>query len=239
VPVPVDADGLDVAAGIARAPDARLAYVTPSHQFPLGMTLGLARRLELLAWAERSGAWILEDDYDSEYRFSGRPLAALQGLDTAGRVVYLGTFSKVLSPGLRIGYIIAPPDLAVSIVTARVLTDRHPPALEQAVLADFITEGHFARHLRRVRDLAAERQTALVTAVRDHLDGLLTVTPQPAGSDDLAASRRAAAAGIIAPALGTCYLESPRQRGLLLGYASAPPAKLQAGAQTLATALRQ
>jgi GntR family transcriptional regulator/MocR family aminotransferase len=247
VPVPVDADGLDVAAGIVRAPEARLAYVTPSHQFPLGATLSLARRLELLAWAERTGAWVIEDDYDSEYRFAGRPLAALQGLDAAGRVVYLGTFSKVLSPGLRIGYIVAPPALADAIVAARGLTDRHPPLLEQVVLADFIAEGHFARHLRRVRDLAAERQAALVAAVGEYLDGLLAVEPQaaglslvgrlPAGLDDLAMSRRAAAAGIVAPPLGNCYLEAPQQRGLLLGYASAAPGELREGVRVLAGVL--
>jgi GntR family transcriptional regulator/MocR family aminotransferase len=247
VPVRVDADGLDVADGIARAPRARLAYVTPSHQFPLGATLSLARRLALLAWAGRTGAWIIEDDYDSEYRFTGRPLAALHGLDTAGRVVYLGTFSKVLSPGLRLGYIVAPPDLAEAIIAARNLTDRHPPALEQAILADFIAEGHFARHLRRVRDLAAERQSVLAAAVRDHLGDLLTVSPQPAGlhlvahlppgTDDLAASRRAAAAGLVAPPLSASYLETPQQRGLLLGYASAPPAALRSAAHSLARAL--
>ncbi|MFN8513230.1 MAG: PLP-dependent aminotransferase family protein [Chloroflexia bacterium] len=247
VPVPVDGDGLDVAAGIARAPAARLAYVTPSHQFPLGSTLSLARRLELLAWAERAHAWIIEDDYDSEYRYTGRPLAALQGLDTAGRVIYLGTFSKVLSPGLRIGYLIAPPDLSAPIIAARGLTDRHSPTLEQAVLADFITAGHFARHLRRVRDLAAERQSALLAAIRAHLGDALTVTPQPAGlhlvghlppgSDDLAASRRAAAVGITAPSISSSYLDAPRQHGLLLGYASAPPPALRDAVRTLATAL--
>lgn len=247
VPVQVDGDGIDVAAGIARAPDARLAYVTPSHQFPLGTTLGLARRLELLAWAERAGAWVIEDDYDSEYRFSGRPLAALQGLDNAGRVVYLGTFSKVLSPGLRIGYIVAPPALADAIIAARGLTDRHPPTLEQAVLADFIAEGHFARHLRRVRDLAAERQVALVAAVRELCGGALTVEPQaaglslvgrlPDGVDDVALARRVAAVGITTPPLGNCYLGAPQQRGLMLGYASAAPAELREGVRLLAGVL--
>ncbi len=247
VPVPVDGDGLDVATGIARAPEARLAYVTPSHQFPLGPTLGLARRLELLAWADRAGAWIVEDDYDSEYRFAGRPLAALQGLDTAGRVIYLGTFSKVLAPALRLGYLVVPPDLVEAFVAVRALTDRHTPTLDQAVLADFIVEGHFARHLRRVRDLAAERQAALVSAAHDYLAGLVEVTPQlaglhlvgrlPAGGSDRIAARRAAAAGIVVPPLSACYLGPAPQHGLLLGYASATPAALRDGVRTLAAAL--
>jgi len=170
VPVPVDDDGLDVAAGIAQCPDARLACVTPSHQYPLGVTMSAVRGLALLEWAAHADAWIAEDDYDSEYRYAGPPLAALQSLDTAGRVirvVYVGTFSKVLFPSLRMDYMVVAPDLVKSFVVARALSDRHPPTLEQIVLADFIADGHFARHIRRMRllyaGLEAGRRTLVVT----------------------------------------------------------------------------
>jgi len=158
VPVPVDAEGLDVAAGMRRHASARLACVTPSHQYPLGVTMSLTRRLALLRWASDAGAWVLEDDYDSEYRYAGRPLAALQGLDTAGRVIYMGTFSKVLLPALRLGYLVAPPDLADAFARAKALTDCGSPVLGQAVVADFLAEGHVGRHIRRMRALYSERQ---------------------------------------------------------------------------------
>ncbi|MBX0326142.1 PLP-dependent aminotransferase family protein, partial [Oscillochloris sp. ZM17-4] len=175
-PVPVDAEGLDVAAGARLAPQSRLAYITPSHQFPLGVTMSLPRRLALLAWARAAGAWVIEDDYDSEYRYAGRPLAALQGLDGDGRVIYLGTFSKVLFPALRLGYMVVPPDLVPAFVAARALADRHSPGIEQAIVADFLAEGHFARHLRRTRARYAARQAALVEAARP-LAGRLDVAP--------------------------------------------------------------
>ncbi|MDQ3863770.1 MAG: PLP-dependent aminotransferase family protein, partial [Actinomycetota bacterium] len=202
VPVPVDGEGIDVAAGAARATDARLAYVTPSHQYPLGVTMSLRRRLTLLAWANRSGAWVLEDDYDSEYRYSGRPLSSLQGLDEGGRVLYLGTFSKVLCPALRLGYLVVPPNLVDAVVAARALVDRHSPLMEQAVLAEFMAEGHLARHVRRMRLLYAERRDALVEAIKRELAGLIEVGPAeaglhlvgwlPEGADGWEASHRAA-----------------------------------------------
>jgi GntR family transcriptional regulator/MocR family aminotransferase len=157
-PIPVDGEGLDVAAGEVSSPAARLVYVTPSHQYPFGVTMSLPRRLALLKWASQAGAWVIEDDYDSEYRYAGRPLAALQGLDSEGRVIYLGTFSKVLFPALRLGYMVVPPDLVDAFMAARALSDRHCPVLDQAALADFIGDGHFARHIRRMRALYAERQ---------------------------------------------------------------------------------
>ena len=177
IPVPVDAEGLDVDAGRARGPEARLLYVTPSHQYPLGVTMSLARRLALLEWASQSGAWILEDDYASQYRYSGRPLACLQGLDTRARVIYVGTFSKVLFPSLRLGYLVVPPDLVKAFVAARALADWHSPLVEQAALADFIVEGHFERHVRRMRRLYAERQGFLVEAAARHLEGLVKDEP--------------------------------------------------------------
>ena len=143
-----------------RAPHARAVYVTPSHQYPLGVTMSLGRRLQLLAWASRQRAWIVEDDYDSEYRYAGRPLASLQGLDRDDRVIYVGTFSKVLCPALRLGYIVVPPRLADAFVAARGVVDRHGASLDQIALARFIDEGQLARHIRRMRALYAERQDA-------------------------------------------------------------------------------
>ncbi len=247
IPVPVDEEGLDVAAGDGKAPDARLACVTPSHQYPSGVTMTLARRLELLRWAERSDAWIVEDDYDSEYRYSGRPLEALQGLDGAGRVIYVGTFSKVLLPSLRLGYLVVPPDLTEAFANARELADRHSPSIEQAVMADFIVESHFARHIRRMRILYAERQDALVEAATEELAGLLAICPAeagmhllgrlPEGTDDRDASRRAAGQGVEAPALSAHSIEASPAPGLLLGYATTKPGEIRKGVRRLATAL--
>ena len=249
VPVPVDEEGLRVEEGVERAADARLAYVSPSHQYPLGATMSLSRRLELLAWASRSGSWVLEDDYDSEYRYTGRPLEALQGLDAEGRVIYLGTFSKVLSPALRLGYLVVPPDLVDPFTAARELADRHSPSVEQAVLARFISEGHFARHVRRTRVLYAERQAALLEAARRHLPGLLDVRPAeagmhlvgwlPEGADDREAMRRAAARGVEATALSLYGIEPPPRGGLLLGYAAVGEAEIRTGVRRLAASLRE
>jgi GntR family transcriptional regulator/MocR family aminotransferase len=248
IPVPVDAEGLDLEAGKARSPEARLIYVTPSHQYPYGVTMSLPRRLALLEWASRAGAWVLEDDYDSEYRYAGRPLAALQGLDREGRVIYLGTFSKVLFPALRLGYLVVPPDLVEAFVAARAMVDRHSPTLDQAALADFIAEGHFARHIRRMRGLYAERQAILVEAARQQLAGLLDVPPAeagmhlvgwlPAGVDDVDASQRAAAHGVEAPPLSLYSLEPLRRRGLLLGYTAVGEKEIREGVQRLAKALQ-
>jgi GntR family transcriptional regulator/MocR family aminotransferase len=246
-PVPVDAEGLQVAEGARRCPHARLAYVTPSHQYPLGVTMSLARRLALIDWARRAGAWILEDDYDSEYRYTGRPLPALQGLDGDSRTIYLGTFSKVLAPSLRLGYMVVPRDLAPVFVAARALADRHAPTVEQAALADFIGEGHFARHLRRTRALYAERQAALIEASAQHLAGLLEVAPAEAGMhlvgwlpherDDRAAARLAAAHGVDAPPLSAYSLQAQPPHGLMLGYAAFDRSAIFEGARRLAAAL--
>ena len=250
VPVPVDGEGLEVEAGVGREPAARLACVTPSHQYPLGVTMSLGRRLELLGWANRSGAWVVEDDYDSEYRYTGRPLESLQGLDSSveGRVIYVGTFSKVLFPALRLGYLVVPPDLVDAFTSARELTDRHPPTAEQAVLADFIAEGHFLRHLRRMRALYAQRQAALVEEAGRELAGLLDVSPAGAGMhlvgwlsegmDDREASRRVAVRGVEAPPV-SIYGNAPRGRGgLMLGYAAVGEAETREGVRRLAEALR-
>jgi GntR family transcriptional regulator/MocR family aminotransferase len=248
VAVPVDEEGLNVASGHACCPNARLAYVTPSHQFPLGVTMSLPRRLALLEWAARRAAWILEDDYDSEYRYEGRPLASLQGLDRAGRVLYMGSFSKVLFPALRLGYLVVPLPLVESFVAAHALLDGQSPTFDQAVLADFMTEGHFVRHVRRMRTLYAERQATLVRAAAREFGGLLDVQAAqagmhlvgwlPPGVDDFSASRSAQEAGITARPLSSFASSNTRRGGLLLGYAALRPSEIREGVRRLAGALR-
>ncbi len=247
VPVPVDADGIAVGLAGEKLAAARLIYTTPSHQFPLGSTMSLARRLALLEAAGREGAWVLEDDYDGEYRYAGRPLPALQGLDGGGRVIYLGTFSKVLFPGLRLGYLVVPPDLVDAFVAARALADRGSPRLEQAALADFVAGGHFARHIRRTRVLYAERRQALVDAARRELAGLLELRAGEAGMhsvgrlgdgvDDRAVWNRAAALGVASMPLSACALGDAPFPGLVLGFAAPDVAEIEEGVRRLRAAL--
>jgi GntR family transcriptional regulator/MocR family aminotransferase len=246
-PVAVDGEGLSVEDGAARYPEARMVYCTPSHQYPLGVTMSLARRMALLAWARERGAWIVEDDYDSEFRYAGRPLAALQGLDAAGRVIYTGTFSKVLFPALRLGYLVAPEGVVDAFVATRALTDRHGPALEQSVAAEFLEAGHFARHVRRMRSLYAERQEALVDAANRELRGALAVAPAeagmhligwlPDGAGDCEASSLAAGANVSAPALSRYAIRARPAPALLLGYAAYPVRKIREAVRRLARAL--
>jgi len=244
IPVPVDHEGLVLEAGIARAPQARLVYLTPSHQFPLGVTLSLARRTALLDWARRADAYILEDDYDSEYHYTRRPLPALQALDHDGRVIYIGTFSKVLFPALRIGYLILPPPLVEAFRTVRNLIDTHPPMLEQAVLADFIVDGHFTRHLRKMRSLYAERRAALLEAAREiNLEihppeaGLHCVAWLPEGMDTLALVGEAAIQGIDIAPVSHFSIEPLARDGILLGYSEYGVEQIQDGMRRLAIAL--
>ncbi|MGH9337319.1 MAG: PLP-dependent aminotransferase family protein, partial [Vicinamibacteria bacterium] len=213
VPVPVDGEGLDVAGGITRCRKPRAAYVTPSHQYPLGVTMTASRRLQLLNWARRCGSWIIEDDYDSEYRFESLPVASLQGLDRDSRVIYIGTFSKVLFPALRLGYIVIPADLVRSFIAVREAMDIFPPTLYQAVLTDFIDEGHFSRHLRRMRQLYRERRQALFEALTKEVGGALHIVGDEAGlhltarlakgSHDRRIARDAAAEGLWVMPLST------------------------------------
>ncbi|GAA0686338.1 PLP-dependent aminotransferase family protein [Dyella marensis] len=247
VPVPVDQEGLDVAEGIRRAPDARLAYISPSHQFPLGMTMSAARRMQLLRWAARSGAWIVEDDYDSEYRFGGRPVASLQGLDTEERVIYVGTFSKVMFPALRLGYLVVPKDLVDTFAACRDALDTCTATLPQLAMNDFIREGHFARHIRRMRVLYAERRAALVASIRTHLPqqlevigaeaGMQLVALLPPGVDDVALSRRAGQVGVSARPLSLCYAQPPARGGLIMGYGGADARALDEAVRRLKSCL--
>jgi GntR family transcriptional regulator / MocR family aminotransferase len=248
VPVPVDAEGANIAAGIRACSNARLAVFTPFHQLPLGVTMSLPRRMELLEWARRQNAWIFEDDYDSEFRYAGRPLAALQGLDGGERVIYAGTFSKVLAPTLRLGYVVAPRPLVPALVSAKLFADVHTAPLGQAVLADFMAGGHFARHIRRMRKLYAQRQELLVSACARDLKGLLEVKPAdagmhlvgwlPPGVNDRDAARRAAVAGIAVEPLSAFRIQSRGRGALLLGYASVPEDRIADGVRRLRDALR-
>jgi GntR family transcriptional regulator/MocR family aminotransferase len=235
VPVAVDAEGLDVSAGIERSGKARAVFVTPSHQFPLGVTMSASRRLQLLDWAHSSGSWIIEDDYDNEYRYESMPIASLQGLDRSSRVVYIGTFSKTLFPSLRLGYIVIPTDLVDRFLAVRHAMDVYPPHLYQAVLQDFIGEGHFARHIRRTRLLYSERRDVLVEAIRREFGksveilgaeaGMHLVATIPKGLRDRAVSEQAARQDLWLWPLSGCYLEKPRH-GFILGFGSTTPKQI-------------
>ena len=227
VPVPVDREGLNVAVGIKKSRNARAAFVTPSHQFPLGVTLSASRRLQLIEWAQSSGSWIIEDDYDSEYRYESLPIASLQGLDTNSRVIYIGTFSKVLFPALRLGYIVVPPDLIDRFVTMRRVMDLGAPTLYQEVLADFIDEGHFARHIRRMRVHYGDLRRVLFDNINGNLGDMVEIVGDEAGmhltvllrqghrDDDVA--RRGVSHKLSLWPLSRMYMGEPRQ-GLILGF---------------------
>jgi GntR family transcriptional regulator/MocR family aminotransferase len=249
VGVPVDSEGIDVAAGERLCPDARVAYVTPSHQYPTGATMSLARRLALLEWANRAGAWIVEDDYDSEFCLSGRPIAALQGLDAGGRVMYAGTFSKVLYAGLGIGYVVVPRSVLPEVVSARVAAGRQPSIAEQVVLASFISQGHFARHVRTMRELYVERQRVLVDALDTRLGDMLDVCPTRHGLntvarffgriDDAAIARESLAAGLEVQPLSQYFCGAAPRPGLILGHAGYPPEAIRTGVERLEAVVRR
>jgi GntR family transcriptional regulator/MocR family aminotransferase len=251
--VPVTADGMDVAYGIAQYPDARMVLATPSHQLPLGVTMSLQRRLELLRWAAAKRAWIIEDDYDSEYRYTGPPLASLQSLDRAGCVLYVGTLSKVLFPGLRLGYIVAPPALVEPVVRAKAVMDRHTAIVPQMVLADFMADGHFGRHIRRTRDAYAQRRVALLDTIAALLGDQVVVGPSDAGldlavhfsrgHDEATVVARALERGIETRALAyyANRMATPAcafAPGLLLGFSSLVPAQIRHGVEVLAKVLK-
>ncbi|HKX26376.1 MAG TPA: PLP-dependent aminotransferase family protein [Blastocatellia bacterium] len=248
-PVPVDESGII----IEKLPEpsatvAKLIYVTPSHQFPTGAVLSLPRRLELIAWAAESGSVIIEDDYDSEFRYGDRPIPALQGLDEHDHVIYVGTFSKVLFPSLRVGYLVVPPPLAPIFKQARWLADRHTPTLEQWALTDFINEGQLERHLRRMRTLYDRRRQTLVEALKHHFEDRVLIIGQNAGMhlmaqfktdlDDQEFLRRANQAGVGLVSARAYYLGDLGQGEFVLGYANLSERKIQEGIRRLAKILR-
>jgi GntR family transcriptional regulator / MocR family aminotransferase len=248
VPVPVDEDGLDIAAGERRTgTPPRLVYTTPSRQYPLGMAMPLARRAALLAWAVQDGAWIIEDDYESEFQAPGQMLPSLQGLDRAGRVIYLGTFSKLLFPSLRLGYAVLPEDLVVPFAGARHLADRQSSGLIQAIMTEFMLDGHFARHLKRMRAHYAERQQFLIDQLALRLYGIVEVRPVasgmyltawlPWGWSDREASETLAAAGVATVPLSSLTLEAARRPGLVLGYSGHSEAAIARAVDTMAGVL--
>ncbi|MDO6963330.1 MocR-like pyridoxine biosynthesis transcription factor PdxR [Rhizobium alvei] len=230
VGVPVDGEGIDIAAGERIAPDARVAYVTPSHQFPLGVTLSMRRRLALIEWARRADAFIIEDDYDSEFRFAGPPLSSLQGIDGEGRVIYVGSFSKALFPGLRVGYAVLPERLVDPILAVRFHSDRFPSTLVEAPLARFIAEGHFARHLRRARRKARVARDALVAALSGSAvtvhppdQGLHLIALSPEDVEDHVLEAAARHAGLGGRKLSSMYVDAEPRHGMVLGYSGFAP----------------
>jgi GntR family transcriptional regulator / MocR family aminotransferase len=250
VPVPVDTHGLDVAAGQRRAGAApRLVYTTPSRQYPLGMAMPLPRRAALLAWAAQEGVWIIEDDYESEFQAPGQMLPSLQGLDRAGRVIYLGTFSKLLFPSLRLGYAVLPEDLVAPFAGARHLADRQSSALLQAIMLEFMLDGHFARHLKRMRARYAERQNFLAGLMQRRLGDVVDIHPVESGMyltawlaeswSDAAAADALAKAGVSAVPLSSLTLETVRRPGLVLGYTGHGEAAIVRAVETMAEMLKR
>jgi GntR family transcriptional regulator/MocR family aminotransferase len=244
IPVSIDERGLNPADGVRRDPRAKLLYTTPAHQFPLGMALPLDRRLELLDRARRMKALVIEDDYDSEFRYEGRPLPALQGLDAGNTVVFLGSFNKALFPSLRIGYAVLPPNLVESFAELRFHADRYTPQLDQAILCDFITEGHFTRHLRRMRALYESRLHALREAIKRRLDGVMSIPDIGAGlqttaifsakTDSAKVEAAAAALGLETIGLHRFCLQRIQTSGLMLGFAAIDEREIGRGVNVLA-----
>jgi len=248
IPVPVNEEGLSVSAGIKLCPDAKGAYVTPAHQFPLGVTMSLERRMALLRWASRAGAFVIEDDYDSEYRFEGPPVPALQSLDNHSSVIFIGSFSKTLFPALRVGYVVLPAPLADLFLSFRYRTDFRNSSFDQAVLCDFIVDGHLARHLRRMRNLYAERLAILMEGAKQHLGGLLEISNVRAGLYTIGylkngmtsrqAEKLAAAKEVEALAVDRFTMKCPDPNALLLGFGGFNEFAIRQALIRLAMALR-
>lgn len=242
--VPVDGEGLNPDRLPSRA---RLAFITPSHQLPTGTILPLAHRLALLEWAKSAGAVLIEDDYDGEFRYEGQPVESMQGLDSEGRVIYLGTFSRTIFPALRIGYLVAPMSLVAALTGAKWLADRHTATLEQETLAEFISTGAYERHLRRVRKANAARRRALLESVEIYLGDRVSVTGDGSGThvvlwprkrvSEEAIVERAAALGVGVYGIAPYYLSHPARPGLMIGYARMREDDIREGIRRLAEAL--
>jgi len=246
-PVEVDTDGMDVSDGVRQAPNARIAVVTPSHQSPLGVSLSLSRRLALLHWANEADAYVVEDDYDSEFRFVGRPLPALKSLDREQRVIYAGTFSKTLFPSLRLGYLVVPDRLLNAVIEASTWQASGHCLMQQRIVAAFLTEGHFGRHLKRMRKLYAARRAALIDALNAKFGKRIEIESQPGGmhllvrfegrAKDLDLARLAQAAGFGAEPLSKRAIKHDFGQGLLLGFTNLPQSEAPRIAQSLRRAL--
>ncbi len=249
IPVPVDEAGLNLKAAYERSKKPKLIYVTPSHQYPLGVTMSLARRLSLIEAARAAGAWIIEDDYDSEYRYSGHPLASLQGLDEEGRVLYVGTFSKTIFPTLKLGCLVVPPDLVDVFTSGRILSGSQSPLIDQAILAEFIAEGHFARHVRRMRTLYEERQQILVEEVKRKLSGLVEMNADDAGMhlvgwlpddlDDREVRGKAALQNVRFQSISDSSINKYPRNGLVFGYAAFDAKQIKRGVGKLTKVLSE
>jgi len=245
--ISVDNEGLDHESAIQRCPRPKLVYVTPAHQFPLGVTMSLRRRLALLEWARKAGVVIFEDDYDSEYRYSGRPVPALQGLDRSGVVIFGGSFSAVMFPALRLGYLVVPPEMIDVFAAAQSVSTHHAPLLGQAVLSDFISEGHFARHIRRMRQVYAERLGVLLESMTKHLGGVVEISTIEAGLQTIGWLRGRVSAETVAREAARRAVEvRPLRRyafgrvpgnGIVLGFAAVEPKELRRGVEELARGL--
>ena len=241
--VPVDAEGFDLASATERSATADLVYITPSHQYPIGVTMSLARRLSLLEWARKTRAWIIEDDYNSEFRYAGRPLASLQNLDQTGRVIYVGTFSKTIFPALRLGCMVVPKNLIEILRAARNSCDSHSTIFEQMILADFIAEGHFARHLRRMRTLYEKRQHFLIAEAEKELGGLLKVSKADSGMhligwlaegfDEQKVALKAFEKNLNVMPLSSYCIENKLPAGLILGYTGFDEKEIKQGVRKL------
>jgi GntR family transcriptional regulator/MocR family aminotransferase len=248
VPLPIDGEGIDVAEGLRIDPDFRLAFVTPAHQHPLGVTMSLTRRFELLRAAERAGAWIIEDDYVGEFHYAGRPAPTLKSVDTSGRVIYVGSFSKTLFAALRLGYVVAPPELVDVFHRVAGATLQGAPTSLQSIVASFIEHGHFASHIRRMRHVYGERIHTLVDAASRHLGGLIDVAPSDTGFhtigrlaegfDESRVARRAAERGLLVSPICRFSITPVTQKGLVLGFSAIPPRMITAGVQALAATLK-
>jgi GntR family transcriptional regulator/MocR family aminotransferase len=248
IAVPVDAEGLNVAAGTKLCRKARAAFVAPSHQYPLGVTMSATRRFELLEWAQKAGSWIVEDDYDSEFRYDSMPIASLQGLDTNSRVIYIGTFSKVLFPSLRVGYLVIPPDLVERFSAVRQATDLCPSHGNQAVLAEFIREGHFSRHIRKMRQVYSERRRVLVEEVERELGDCCKILGGEAGMHltvsiderlrDTEIAAKAAHRKLWLSALSLSYVGSTPRQGFVLGFGNTSAAEIPGAVRLLKKLLR-
>jgi GntR family transcriptional regulator/MocR family aminotransferase len=243
IPIPVDRDGIDVTKGIKSSPAARLVYVTPANQFPLGTVMSAERRVELLSWAARAGAWIIEDEYDAEYRYSGKPIASLHSLDRSGSVIYVGTFTKMLFNALRIGFIVIPERVGEAFRIARSFIDRHAPTLDQAVLTEFINEGHFGHHVRKMRQVYSDRSQLLAEEANRRLSGLLDVEHAQSGMctvawiktrvTELVLTRRAEQVGLEVFPISSCVNKYEQKPALMLGFAGCNASEIKRGVSVL------